>query len=571
VALVLGVCGLVIDISAGVPAAGAVSCTIKGTPNQDRLIGTAGNDVICAGAGSDRIWGVGGNDVIYAGDGFDQISGGSGNDLIFGQGDTDPTNGDGGADRIYGGAGDDPINGGADNDLLYGEAGKDRLAGGDSNDTLDGGDQNDKLLGENGNDTLRGGNGNDNLDGGPGVDKMNGGTGSNVCVTTAGDTTASCIVQLSWTFRSVDGNATTTPGHTNDALDSQTRSIVFGAKLHVFYLAHTVGAAWGRLRHAVLQGSSWSSEDLDGPGVPAAPGRTTDPFSSIGAVTGNASGIHVLYVDSTTNAVRHAAFDGTTWAYEIIPDTSVGGYEALSAVMFNGSLNVLWNRANGPIHDPHTLLRAWHDATGWHHEDVDGVTTPTGGQISNDAVDPQAIVNGSTLEVFYRAGGTNKTRRATYNGTQWVYEQSPGGGMIHWSAISLFGGVAHVFGWNQNFDSISSAWIDATGWHDSGIGFMNTNACDDQGLGSTGITATTIAGRLEVWYRGNTGQLCWAASTTGTTWQATPLDGNSVPGGLGRTGTLDTVGPAVAIYNGHRHVVYTSRVNPYQLRHATYG
>jgi Ca2+-binding RTX toxin-like protein len=121
-------------------AADPRGCTISGSPGDDRIGGTAGDHVICAGPGDDS------------------ISGGGGRDAVFG-------------DR-----GDDVASGGAAGDTLYGDDGDDRLAGGDDDDVLSGGP------------------GDDLLEGGDGADHHEGGAGSNRCPDASGlaDTASGC-------------------------------------------------------------------------------------------------------------------------------------------------------------------------------------------------------------------------------------------------------------------------------------------------------------------------------------------------------------------------------------------
>jgi hypothetical protein len=71
-------------------------CTITGTPRADRLRGTRGDDVICAGEGDDRVEARGGDDAIFGDEGDDRIDGDSGDDTLYG--------GDG-VDRLDGGPG----------------------------------------------------------------------------------------------------------------------------------------------------------------------------------------------------------------------------------------------------------------------------------------------------------------------------------------------------------------------------------------------------------------------------------------------------------------------------------
>ena len=108
------------------------SCTIVGTPGNDRLVGTVGDDVICGLGGNDTILGLGGNDVLV-GDGVLRKD--------------NPT-------QIPVGSGRDILRGGGGDDVLLGSGGNDTLRGGDGDDTLDGGPGHDDIKGGPGHDTI---------------------------------------------------------------------------------------------------------------------------------------------------------------------------------------------------------------------------------------------------------------------------------------------------------------------------------------------------------------------------------------------------------------------------------
>jgi hypothetical protein len=93
---------LVAALGVGADESSAAACAIPipGTPKRDRLIGTAGRDLIHAAAGRDRIRGLGGDDCIGAGLGRDRAGGGAGDDQL---------KGGAGRDRLVGGAGDDQM------------------------------------------------------------------------------------------------------------------------------------------------------------------------------------------------------------------------------------------------------------------------------------------------------------------------------------------------------------------------------------------------------------------------------------------------------------------------------
>jgi Ca2+-binding RTX toxin-like protein len=111
------------------------TCTIRGTHEDDRLIGTPGKDVICALAGNDLVRGLGGNDVVRGGSGRDRVYGGTGKDRLYGDAGPDLLSGQRGRDRLVGGTGRDRIYGGRGNDSLSGrDSRRDRLSGGRGRD-----------------------------------------------------------------------------------------------------------------------------------------------------------------------------------------------------------------------------------------------------------------------------------------------------------------------------------------------------------------------------------------------------------------------------------------------------
>ena len=146
---------------------------VVATAGDDVIIGTDGADTINGLGGNDRIVGNGGGDTLNGGGGADTLNGGAGNDrLIGGLSATDLR------DVIYGGAGDDFIDGGYGNDLLNGGAGDDTIEGGFGADTLIGNAGNDVLTGSAFGDLIFGNDGFDFINGGFGSDRVNGGAGA---------------------------------------------------------------------------------------------------------------------------------------------------------------------------------------------------------------------------------------------------------------------------------------------------------------------------------------------------------------------------------------------------------
>ena len=155
----------------------------------DVVYGNEGNDLIRAGSGKDVVWGGPGNDRVFAGngpdtvrggDGDDILTGGEGHDFMRGGAGTDKLIGNKGIDRLFGDGGNDIVQGGVGPDTINGGAGDDNLAGGDQNDVMGGGDGNDRMLGGNGEDNMVGGNGDDTLLGGGNPDVLRGSNGNDM-------------------------------------------------------------------------------------------------------------------------------------------------------------------------------------------------------------------------------------------------------------------------------------------------------------------------------------------------------------------------------------------------------
>lgn len=142
--------------------------TLDGNSSEDTLIGGKGHDFLDGGSSSDWLEGNGGRDTLEGSSSSDTLLGGGGKDLLLGGS---------GADSLNGGGGDDTLDGGSGADTLHGRGGDDILDGGSSGDELNGGKGNDLLLGGSSGDNLLGGDGDDTLDGGIDDDTLDGGAG----------------------------------------------------------------------------------------------------------------------------------------------------------------------------------------------------------------------------------------------------------------------------------------------------------------------------------------------------------------------------------------------------------
>ena len=100
---------------------GTAGCGISGTPDDDILTGTAGDDEMCGLEGRDSMSGLGGDDTMSGGPGRDSLKGGGGADDLTGDQGPDVLKGGGGGDTIHAddGVGNDTLNGGPGHDVCY--------------------------------------------------------------------------------------------------------------------------------------------------------------------------------------------------------------------------------------------------------------------------------------------------------------------------------------------------------------------------------------------------------------------------------------------------------------------
>jgi dipeptidyl aminopeptidase/acylaminoacyl peptidase len=156
-------------------------CTARVNLDNDPLVGTTSDDVLCGNSRNNTINGAGGNDIIIAGDGNDRLTGALGNDTING--------GPGKDTALYSGSTRVVANLTTEfardvgMDVLLGI---ENLRGSNAKDTLTGSASTANVLnGLGGNDVL-------NVKDGRSGDTANGGTGTDTCRRDTGDAQTSC-------------------------------------------------------------------------------------------------------------------------------------------------------------------------------------------------------------------------------------------------------------------------------------------------------------------------------------------------------------------------------------------
>ena len=209
-------------------------------------------------------------------------------------------------------------------------------------------------------------------------------------------------------FEDVDGPGSTYAGHTEDNVGLYTAAQVYNGSLHAFYYditAHT-------LRHATYNGSTWTFETLDGAG--GGGGRVTDNVGQYNATATTPDGhLHVFYLDATTHRLRHANFNGSTWSFENLDGPGVAGAAGRTGDMVGAYAAAALN-APGSVIDvlysddtAHSLRHARFDGSTWTFETIDGTGALTLGA-TNDQVGQYnaAGYGGSPVELLMWTGDT---------------------------------------------------------------------------------------------------------------------------------------------------------------------
>ncbi len=161
----------------------------NGSPFDDTVLGSAGNNTLDGLGGADTIIGGAGNDTLKGAPGDDTLNPGLGNDVIDGGIGTDTIDLSGAPGNVVvdlsagtastGAWGTDTVTNvenargsAVGNDSITGSVGGNKLEGGGGNDTLAGVDGDDQLFGGDGDDTLTPGSGDDVIDAGAGIDSI---------------------------------------------------------------------------------------------------------------------------------------------------------------------------------------------------------------------------------------------------------------------------------------------------------------------------------------------------------------------------------------------------------------
>jgi hypothetical protein len=172
-----------------------------------------------------------------------------------------------------------------------------------------------------------------------------------------------------WHFETLDTNIATS--------NVGIAATQYGSTFHVVY----TGAS-GLLRHAWYD-TKWNKETLDGDSTVG--GRTNDNVGNYVKVLQYGTQLDIVYQNSTTSSVRHAWWNGAKWSYETLDgsngtipghtNNAVGAY--IAVLPFQGGLHLMYQDGSTGA-----LRHAWF-ANGWHVEVLDGSGSPYPGHFAS--------------------------------------------------------------------------------------------------------------------------------------------------------------------------------------------
>ena len=142
--------------------------------------------------------------------------------------------------------------------------------------------------------------------------------------------------------------------------------VLYNGRPHVFYYDSTDDT----LRHAYYNGVAWAFEILDGNGGPN--GRVVSNVGEYGATILYNGRPHVFYHADALNSLRHAYYNGTTWAFETLDGVNgrinaTVGVEQRRTILYNGRPHAFYYDANNG-----NLRHAYYNGSAWGFETLDG-------------------------------------------------------------------------------------------------------------------------------------------------------------------------------------------------------
>ncbi len=336
----------------------------------------------------------------------------------------------------------------------------------------------------------------------------------------------------------------------------------------------------GSLRDARWTGTRWVFTTIDGSGSTLA-GHTSGNVGRAASAVEIDGQPMVFYSDTTTGSLRAAWRSGGSWRFETLdgPGSTLPGHtadhvgSAVSTVLAAGEPEVFYYDASDA-----SLRFALRTASGWRLETLDGPGSVlyqhtrhhVGSVIS-------ALVADGAPQVYYYDASAGALHRAWWNGDRWFFLTIDGAsariaghtGDRVGSGISatLIGARPEVFYYDASDASLRYARLTASGWRfetlDGSGSALAGHTVDRVG---SAVSVTQTKGNAQVYYYDTTRKSLRHAFWTGSAWKLETLDGT---GSVISGHDTDQVGSSVSVTEmpGGPQVLYADATAD-SLRHA---
>ncbi len=310
-----------------------------------------------------------------------------------------------------------------------------------------------------------------------------------------------------WAFETLDGTGSVLPGHSEADTGWQPSVILYNGRPHVFY--HDEDA--DSLRHAYWNGVFWAFETLDGNGGPN--GRTTNDAGSYSASMLYNGRPHIFYWESDDRTLRHAYYSGVAWAFETLDGnggangrTTNGVGLQPSVILYNGRPHVFYADQTD-----NALRHAWFGGSAWAFETLDGNGGANGRTAHNVGRYPSVVPYNGRPHVFYYDQSDDSLRHAWFGGSAWGFETLDGtgstrpghtnNGVGQWAAATVYGSQPHVFYQDTDLGLLRRAYWTARTWKFLIIdGSASTLPGHTNDFAGGNASAVTSGGRIYVFY-----------------------------------------------------------------------
>lgn len=335
-------------------------------------------------------------------------------------------------------------------------------------------------------------------------------------------------------------------------LGSYSTTITSGKRIHTFYYDANLKS----LRHSLWDGSKWTEQILDGNGA-TRPGTVKSDVGQGITATVYYGEVQLFYRDATNGSLRHAWTSKGQWKFETLDGTSnslskrnanVGTRPKV--ITYNGQLQLFYYDTSSQA-----LRHAWWDGDSWKFEHLDGTKESVSGKdinVGNSQVQGVAV-HGRDLQIVYYDATNTALRHSWWNGKKWSFEHLDGtSGSVSGKNISVgenpsivsWKGQVQSFYYDATNKALRHAWWTGREWKFETLNGTSTSVLRETGEMGSNTSAVTVNGRIAVtYYNRSTGG--WQLAYFDNGWSSLALDGGpkSISGSTSSVGGQLSIAP----------------------------